>query len=253
MLNTTYKIIAKILAKRLKRILPSLISRKQTGFIPGRHILENISIAWLTIDWIQRHKTQALFLKLDFEKAFNRVDHSYVWETMHLLGIGNHFIWLVKALLTPASSVVQVNGFITKSIGLRWGVRQGCPISPLLFVISTQPLMDFMESELKANRLSGLQVSHTFCILHRLFADDLGVFIPASETAFEAIKNVLHCYEKASGARLNLLKSVIIPFNLDYIPPWLQESGCIISLSGEIERYLGAPIGLNLHSDHSAT
>lgn len=98
-LNTTYKILAKLLAIRLKRVLPSLISKQQTGFILGRHILENISIAWLTIDWIQKNLIPSLFLKLDFEKAFDRVDHSYIWETMHLLGIGSHFIKLVKGCL----------------------------------------------------------------------------------------------------------------------------------------------------------
>lgn len=123
MLNTTYKILAKLLANRLKKVLPTLISRQQTGFIPGRYISENISIAWLTIDWVPRHKVLALFLKLDFEKAFDKVDHSYIWDTMHLLGIGSHFIKLVKALLTPASSIVQVNGHVTKSIGLSRGVR----------------------------------------------------------------------------------------------------------------------------------
>lgn len=78
MLNTTQEILAKILANRLKRILPLFINRQQMGFVPGWHILENISVAWLTIDWIQRTKTPALFLRLDFEKTFNRVDHSYI-------------------------------------------------------------------------------------------------------------------------------------------------------------------------------
>lgn len=150
MLNITYKLIAKILAVRLKRVLPSLISKQQTGFIPGSHILENISVAWLTFDWIHRNKFPALNLKLDFEKAFDKVEHDYIWETMHLLGIGSHFIKLVKALLVPAASVVQVNGFVTCGIPLRRGVRQGCPISPLLFVISTQPLMDLLDTEIRS-------------------------------------------------------------------------------------------------------
>lgn len=92
MLNTVYKLIAKLLANRLKLLLPKLINPQQTGFIPGRYILENISIVWLTSDWLRRTKQGALFLKLDFEKAFDRVSHSHIWEAMHFMGIGSHFI-----------------------------------------------------------------------------------------------------------------------------------------------------------------
>lgn len=168
---------------------------------------------------------------------------------MHLLGIGSHFVKLVKALLVPATSVVQVNGSITKEIALSHGVRQGCPISPLLFVISTQPLMDMLDEELCSGQLEGIQISHRMCIAYKLFADDLGMFIPASLSAFNAVKRILGCYESGSGAKLNLLKSIIIPFALDNILTWLIESGCIISNPGEVQKYLGAPIGINLSTD----
>jgi hypothetical protein len=78
MLTTTYKLIAKLLASRLRLVLPKIINIQQTGFIPGRHILENISLAWLTADWIQKTRYKALFLKLDFKKAFDRVEFDYL-------------------------------------------------------------------------------------------------------------------------------------------------------------------------------
>ncbi|CAM6096717.1 unnamed protein product [Calypogeia fissa] len=71
MLTTIYKLIAKLFALCLKVFLPRLIDPQQTGFIPGRNILENISSAWLTMDWIRAKRFSALFLKLDFEKAFD--------------------------------------------------------------------------------------------------------------------------------------------------------------------------------------
>lgn len=80
MINTTYKIIAKILALRLKKILPRLINPQKTGLIPGKNILENILVAWLTAECVTKHRMPALFLKLDFEKAFERVEHTYIWE-----------------------------------------------------------------------------------------------------------------------------------------------------------------------------
>ncbi|CAM6102384.1 unnamed protein product [Calypogeia fissa] len=87
MLTTIYKILAKFIALWLKVFLPKMISPQQTGFISGRHILENISVVWLTIDWIQAKHFSSLFLKLDFEKAFDRVSHEYLWETLLSLGL----------------------------------------------------------------------------------------------------------------------------------------------------------------------
>ncbi|CAM6082401.1 unnamed protein product [Calypogeia fissa] len=92
MLTIMYKILAKLLALRIKLFLPRMISPQQTGFIPGRNILENVSMSWLTMDWIRAKKFPALFLKLDFEKAFDRVRHEYLWATLSKLGFSPKFI-----------------------------------------------------------------------------------------------------------------------------------------------------------------
>lgn len=109
--------------------------------------------------------------------------------------------------------------------------------------------MDLMDAELKSGCLHGICINHLLTILYRLFADDLRIFIPATLQAFNELKTILSCYETASGARLNLQKSVVIPFALKEIPEWLRETGCIIIKSGEVQRYLGAPIGVDLRSD----
>jgi hypothetical protein len=95
MLNVAYKIIAKLLALWLRIVIPSLIAPQQTGFVPGQNILENISLAWLTADWLHTQNQSALFLSLDFEKAFDRVEHSYLWETLEWLGLGGIFLQLI--------------------------------------------------------------------------------------------------------------------------------------------------------------
>jgi hypothetical protein len=119
MFTVVYKIIAKLLALHLKVLLPQLVSPQQTGFIPGRHILENVSLAWLAHDWVKATGNSALFLSLDFEKAFDRVNHEYLWTTMEWLGFGAHFILLVQSLLTHATSRVFVNGRFTSEIPLQ--------------------------------------------------------------------------------------------------------------------------------------
>jgi hypothetical protein len=104
MLTVVYKIIAKLLAPWLKVLLLQLVSPQQTGFIPGCHILENVSLAWVTHDWVKATRNSALFLSLDFEKAFDRLNHEYIWSIMAMLGFGAHFILLVQSLLTNATS-----------------------------------------------------------------------------------------------------------------------------------------------------
>ncbi|CAM6091071.1 unnamed protein product [Calypogeia fissa] len=221
MLNTLYKIIAKLIALNLKLFLPRMIAPQQTRFIPDRHILENISVAWLTFDWIKAKRAPSLFLKLDFEKAFDRVRHDYLWETLVCLGFSSHLISLIQALLIDAYSRVHINGTFSLEIHLRRGVRQGCPLSPLLFVMSTQPLMTFLNDRLQQGLLKGICISDHLTISYRLFADDLGVFIPATETTFIQLKDTLSLYENATGARLNFGKTSILPLALQPPPPSL--------------------------------
>lgn len=84
---------------------------------------------------------------------------------------------------------------------------------------------------------------------YQFFADDVGIFIPESESAFWEVQRVLECYEVASGARLNLFKSIIIPFSIPIIPRWLVDTGCLINKQGEDHRYLGAPFSFELCSE----
>lgn len=93
------------------------------------------------------------------------------------LGIGAHFIFLVKSLLCGAWSRALVNGMWTEDIQVLQGVRQGCPLSPLLFAMLTQPLMDFFRGETDAGRLQGLAPSPSLRLSFRLFADDLGTLM----------------------------------------------------------------------------
>lgn len=247
MLNTLYKLLTKLLANRLKVVLPQLISPQQTGFVPGRNILDNIALAWMTKDFINHNKIPALFLQIDFEKAFDRIEHSYLWAVLEKLGLGGKFLELTKALATDASSKAHVNGLFTDDIQVTRGVRQGCPLSPLIFALATQPLMDHLQ-HLLDTQLEGIQISETLTVSYRLFADDLGIFIPATQTAFQQILAALATYETASGSKINLRKTTIIPFNLPTIPRWLSQSGCHISSPHTVHKYLGAPWGANILS-----
>lgn len=153
---------------------------------------------------------------------------------------------LVKGLLDGAISKVHINGLFIEEIPVTRGVCQGDPLSPLLFVITTQPLMEYLEFKLANRDINGVKIAKDLTIFHRLFADDVSIFIPGDEDSFTKLQEALHLYERASRTKLKLAKSIIIPLALPTIPQWLTDMGCSISKLGGIQKYLGAPFGLQI-------
>lgn len=151
-------------------------------------------------DWV----ISVLFIKLDFEKAFDRVEHAYIWVILSKIGLGGRFLSLVQGLLAQATSKVHINGRFTEPIPITRGVRQGCPLSPLLFALTTQPLMSYLEAKLATGDLRGVQVMEYLKICHKLFANDMGIFISTTQDSFNKLQEILCTYEWAFGAKINL-------------------------------------------------
>ncbi|KAL3678477.1 hypothetical protein R1sor_021433 [Riccia sorocarpa] len=194
-------------------------------------------------EWAKKSKQQTLFVKLDFEKAYDRVSHTYLWKTMASMGISDHFIRLTQGLVTGATSKIFAMGTFSKDIELQRGVRQGCPLAPLLFAIASQPLLLILKQYEKEGRIHGLRINQNRSMLVQLFADDSGVSIKADEDDFEELHNAIRLYERISGAKLNLQKSTVIPWGMETIPDWLINKGCKIAQKGETVRYLDFPVG----------
>ncbi|KAL3688200.1 hypothetical protein R1sor_014509 [Riccia sorocarpa] len=169
-----YKLIAKILANRLKPLLNKVIDDEQTGFVTGRQITHNIMTLQLAKEVAEHTHQEALFLKLDFVKAFDRVEHQFLHDMMTALGFGSKFLQLVFGLMNTGIAKVYVNGLFTDNIYLTRGVRQGCPIAPMLFAINTQPLMALLREEKKNGMIQGISIPRGRAFLHQLFADDSG-------------------------------------------------------------------------------
>ncbi|KAL3679581.1 hypothetical protein R1sor_022537 [Riccia sorocarpa] len=246
LMGITYKLIGKLLARRLKRLVGFLTSPQQTGFIEGRSIFDNLLGSRLGAEWAEVSSQDALFLKLDFAKAYDRVQHTFMWETLAAMNIDPHFIMLLKGLVTQGSSKVHINGWYTEEINLNRGVRQGCPVAPYLFVLSTQPLMVLFEKAQREGQLTGIKLPGGRQLLHQLFADDTGVHMQADEGCFNTTKTVVETFEKISGAALNLSKSQIIPLGSREVPSWIQNTGCQVAREGDTVVYLGGPIGVGI-------
>jgi len=142
LLNTDAKILAKILARRLEKAVPTIISPDQTGFIKDRYSFFNMRRLFNILYGPSPpdHGNNELILSLDAEKAFDRVEWDYLFKTLEAFQFGPTFISWIKILYTLPMAAVRTNNNISKYFELQRGTRQGCPLSPLLFAIAIEPL-----------------------------------------------------------------------------------------------------------------
>lgn len=144
MMSVVYKLISKLLLERFSPHCSNIINLQHIGFILGRYILENVSLVWLLHDWVPHHKIPTLLILLDSEKAFNKVEHNFIWDVLKAVGLGGTFLKLVQSLLSHAILKVHINDNFIAKFKVTRGVRQGCPLSPLIFSLPTQPLMELL-------------------------------------------------------------------------------------------------------------
>ena len=140
LLNVDYKICSKALANRLSKVLPSIIHEYQTCSVPGRTIFENLSLLRDTLDYVNITNETGILLSLDQEKAFDRVDRSFLSNVLKRFGFGPVFQRWISTLYDSARMKILVNVFLTDEIPLERGVRQGDPLSPLLYVLCAEVL-----------------------------------------------------------------------------------------------------------------
>ena len=179
MMGILYKIMAKAVAIRLNPLLCSHVHTSQSGCIGGRSIYDNILTVQLGIEYAERSDQNIVLMQLDFNKAFDSVDWSFISQTMLKMGFGPRMANIVYLLGQDSESYISLNGFLTSSIAIHRSVRQGCPLSPLLFAIATHPLFCMLESLSSSRIIQGLQLKE-----HRLaglgFVDDTLMFLHAS-------------------------------------------------------------------------
>ena len=138
--NIGYKIITKIMANKLKHILPSLIPENQGGFVKGRKIWENIILVQEAIHSCLKNDDKGMVVKIDLANAFDRVSHPFLFQVMRKFGFASEFISWVKAYISKSWIAPLVNGRVAPFFQASRGLRQGCPLSPLLYAIQASIL-----------------------------------------------------------------------------------------------------------------
>ena len=135
LLNRDYKIASKCIASRIQKFLSRLIDNDQTGFLKNKFIGENIRLGDSVINYANIKQIPGLLLFIDFEKAFDSLEWSFIEKTLNYYNFGSSLVAWIKLFYTDISSCVQNNGWIFDFLSLSHGVRQGCPLSPYLYFV----------------------------------------------------------------------------------------------------------------------
>jgi hypothetical protein len=244
LLNLSYKILAKVMARRLEKILPKFICHSQTGFVKGRFILENLITSWEALNWANITNQDAAMFLLDFEKAYDRIEWNFIIMMLDAFGFPPFFCNVVKMLLKDAYAQVDVNGSLSAPFPLGRSIRQGCPLAPALFVISSEALYYILRDSTLSPIVKGITLPDNNELINCQFADDTAIFFEASESNFDAMISKLNFFCKISGARLSQSKSICLGWNT-HPPIWFEKFGFQWGGPSKIVKYLGIPFSVD--------
>ncbi|XP_020672498.1 uncharacterized protein LOC110092330 [Dendrobium catenatum] len=236
--NVFYKIMAKLIANRLKPILPLIIHDSQASFIANRQSMDNII---LSNELLKVFKGPQKFFcaKLDIKKAFDSVSRNFLLHRLKLKGFPDKFIDWIKGCISNVHFSICLNDSLEGFFSSLSGLRQGCPLSPLLFCIA----MDGLSQCLQHSSFVGLNQG-SFSIKHLMYADDLLVFGLASQANLVCLKDTLLLFSEDSGLYINPSKSSILFSKMVGNADFLASILGISSIENSIT-YLGLPITYN--------
>ncbi|GMJ03511.1 hypothetical protein HRI_004020300 [Hibiscus trionum] len=237
------------MSRRLKNSLEELIGETQFPFYPGKQLLDCSLISNEAIDLIKRRGQPRVIFKADFSKAYDTIDWGFLMFMMEKMGFSRRWRdWILRCISSSQISVL-INGSPSRSFSIRRGLRQGCPLSPMLFNLAAEALSALLKKAASLGFFNGVNFGNQgVSITHLQFADDLIVFCGASSKEICNIISTLRGFEIVSGLKLNLSKSDLIGINIEVsrTQAWADSIGC---KRKELScKYLGVPLGINKNS-----
>ncbi|KAJ3606743.1 hypothetical protein NHX12_026262 [Muraenolepis orangiensis] len=190
------------LATRLGRAVEQVIHRDQTYCVPGRSMVDNVHLIRDVLEVSSSLDINTGLISLDQEKAFDRVEHSFLWKVMEKFGFSAGFIAKIKVLYNKIESVLKFNGGLCAPFRVCRGVRQGCALSGMLYALSLEPLLSKIRSKLQGLFLPGFNGNMVLSV----YADDVVVFV-RDQNDIDSLVDIVREFSSASAARVNWKKS----------------------------------------------
>lgn len=205
--NSDYKLYTKTIATKLGNVASKIIHHNQAGFIPGRGLYDHTRLTEAMIEYCDIFEEDGYIMALDQEKAYDKIAHDYLWKVLEKFKFPKEFIYKIQQLYKGARTIVMVNGTLPAGIDILRGVRQGCPMSCLLYDIAIEPLAAAIRnSELEGFEIPGV----TEKILASLFADDTLIYMKKDDD-MKILQNIIDDFCKTSTAKFNMNKTEILP------------------------------------------
>ena len=206
LLNGSYKFLSSIIAERLKKVLELIVNSDQTGFIANRFIGENTRLIFDTIIYTENENIPGLLVIVDYAKAFDTLEWSYIDQCLKLFNFGEYFSDWVRLLRTGSMSKVEQCGNFSDNIVLSRGCRQGDPISPYIFVLCAEILSHVIREN---NNIKGIIVHDRESKLTQ-YADDTTIFLGGDKESLCCVMRVLEWFRKVSGLAINIDKTNVV-------------------------------------------
>jgi hypothetical protein len=174
LLNTDYKIFAKVLTTRLKSVMTTIIHPDQTYCTPSRSIHNNLHLIRDVIWYSNKYACPLGIISVDQEKAFDHVSHDYLFHTLQKLSFPQSFLSAIQTLYKNNQSLLKIGEYLSAPFPLQRGIRQGDPLSGLLFSISLEPFLHFLRRQLACSAFHSPLTSYPLIV--SAYADDITVF-----------------------------------------------------------------------------
>jgi hypothetical protein len=202
LLIADYKILTHILASRIKPWLPNVLHPGQHCGVSGATVYDALEVVRDMISSATYKWKPLCILSLDFKEAFDNISHTYFFALLKAYGFSQHLQDRIHDLYMDTSSQVKVNGFLSGAIPIRCSLRQGCPLSMILFALCLDPLLHSITQKLSGYRV-GRTLARTAVVA---YADDVVVFL-TSPAEIQELETILAAYTAATGAQVNVAKS----------------------------------------------
>ena len=199
LLNIDYKILTKALAKRIEKYLPKLINSDQTGFVKGRYMGQNIRLLSDIMEYVDAKNTSGLLLFIDFEKAFDSLEWDFITKALNAFNFGPNVKKWISIFYNGVQSAVMNGGFLTTYFNISRGVRQGCPLSPLLFILAVELLAVKIRQD---PDYRGISLPDGQEVKISQFADDTTI-ITENVESLKPYLQILDRFGNISGSKLN--------------------------------------------------
>ena len=201
--NVDYRILAFVLARRLQRVTDSILSHDQTAYVRNRYMGYNIRLVEDVIEYYEQMQKRGIIFMADFTKAFDSLEWNFMYRSLEFFNFGPSFIQWIRTLYNSPVVKIKNNGHLSEEFKMTRGIRQGCPVSALIFILSIEILGLKIKQQ---DELKGLNLGYPNKLVKTVqYADDCIAFLN-NKNELCTVLNLIGEYGKASGLKLNLSK-----------------------------------------------